>query len=99
MPVPHTSPQPYLLEAAGRLALHQGLNPERMEHVGTRILVIGGGVTGLTVGLIVGNLYHVVSMLILQTSWALLDAGYSVTLVSERWASTANRITSQIAGG
>ncbi|KAI0683001.1 FAD dependent oxidoreductase [Cytidiella melzeri] len=31
-------------------------------------------------------------------AWALLDAGYSVTVVSDRWASLENRITSQIAG-
>ena len=33
-----------------------------------------------------------------QTAWALLDAGYSVTVVSERWASLEDRLTSQIAG-
>ncbi|KAF8997685.1 hypothetical protein BDZ89DRAFT_1083515 [Hymenopellis radicata] len=30
--------------------------------------------------------------------WALLDAGYDVTIVAERWADPKNRITSQIAG-
>ena len=33
-----------------------------------------------------------------HNAWALLDAGYSVTVVSDRWASLQNRITSQIAG-
>ncbi|KAF8877527.1 hypothetical protein BD779DRAFT_1789543 [Infundibulicybe gibba] len=32
------------------------------------------------------------------TAWALLDAGYAVTVVSEKWASLEDRITSQIAG-
>ena len=34
----------------------------------------------------------------MQNAWALLDAGYSVTVVSERWASLEDRLTSQIAG-
>lgn len=33
-----------------------------------------------------------------QNAWALLDAGYSVTIISEKWASLEDRITSQIAG-
>ena len=47
-----------------------------------RILVIGGGVTGLI------------------TSWALLDKGYHVTILSKDWASYGReqRLTSQIAG-
>ncbi|KAJ5348197.1 uncharacterized protein N7506_001450 [Penicillium brevicompactum] len=47
-----------------------------------RILVIGGGVTGLI------------------TSWALLDKGYHVTILSKEWASYGReqRLTSQIAG-
>jgi glycine/D-amino acid oxidase-like deaminating enzyme len=47
-----------------------------------RILIIGGGVIGLT------------------TAWALLDRGYSVTIVSKEWASQTSkqRLTSQIAG-
>ncbi|KAL0572874.1 hypothetical protein V5O48_009086 [Marasmius crinis-equi] len=46
------------------------------------ILVIGGGVIGLT------------------TSWALLDHGYRVTIVSKEWASFTDkqRLASQIAG-
>ncbi|KAF9031555.1 FAD dependent oxidoreductase [Hymenopellis radicata] len=32
------------------------------------------------------------------TAWALLDAGYDVVIISERWADPENRITSQIAG-
>lgn len=47
-----------------------------------RVLVIGGGVTGLI------------------TSWALLDKGYHVTILSKEWASYGHeqRLTSQIAG-
>lgn len=36
--------------------------------------------------------------ILLQSAWALIDAGYKVTIVSERWASLESRITSQIAG-
>ncbi|KAF9021772.1 FAD dependent oxidoreductase [Hymenopellis radicata] len=32
------------------------------------------------------------------TAWALLDAGYKVTLVSDKWADPKDRIASQIAG-
>jgi hypothetical protein len=45
-----------------------------------RILIIGGGVTGLT------------------TACELLERGYKVTVVAERYANKENRITSQIAG-
>lgn len=34
----------------------------------------------------------------LTTAWALLDAGYLVTVVSEQWAPATPRITGQIAG-
>ncbi|KIY66452.1 nucleotide-binding domain-containing protein [Cylindrobasidium torrendii FP15055 ss-10] len=34
----------------------------------------------------------------LTSAWAMLDAGYHVTVVSERWADPKDRITSQIAG-
>ncbi|KIY64814.1 FAD dependent oxidoreductase [Cylindrobasidium torrendii FP15055 ss-10] len=47
---------------------------------GKRVLVVGGGVTGLT------------------CAWTLLDAGYEVTVISEKWANYEDRITSQIAG-
>jgi D-amino-acid oxidase len=62
-----------------------------------RILVVGGGVTGLTVSItqILQNLFVLISF---QTAWALLDAGYAVTVVSEKWANSVDRITSQIAG-
>ena len=33
-----------------------------------------------------------------QSAWALLDAGYDVTIIAERWTDPNNRITSQIAG-
>lgn len=38
--------------------------------------------------------YHVV--IYLSTAWVLLDAGYSVTIISERWAPATPPITSQI---
>lgn len=34
----------------------------------------------------------------LTTAWALLDAGYAVTVVSDQWAPATPRITGQIAG-
>ncbi|KAI9375882.1 hypothetical protein BJX61DRAFT_531232 [Aspergillus egyptiacus] len=59
--------------------------PERLQEASPsspRILVAGGGVTGLI------------------TSWALLDKGYHVTILSKEWASYGReqRLTSQIAG-
>jgi D-amino-acid oxidase len=45
-----------------------------------RVLVIGGGVTGLT------------------SAWTLLDAGFGVVVISDKWAPALPRITSQIAG-
>ncbi len=48
-----TSPKVYLSQEAGELVLRQGLNPNRMKYADTRVLIIGGGVTGLTV-----SLYH-----------------------------------------
>ncbi|KAJ3527798.1 hypothetical protein NM688_g8080 [Phlebia brevispora] len=74
------TPKIYLSKEAGELVLRQGANPMAGSRTDTRILIIGGGVTGLT------------------NAWALLDAGYSVTVVSDRWASMEQRITSQIAG-
>ena len=42
--------QIYLAKEAGELVLRQGANPNRLTNAATRILIIGGGVTGLTVG-------------------------------------------------
>ncbi|CAL1710998.1 unnamed protein product [Somion occarium] len=75
-----SSPNVYLTKVAGELSLQQGRNPNRFLNADKRVLVIGGGVTGMT------------------NAWALLDAGYSVTIISEKWASLDDRITSQIAG-
>ena len=97
MPVPYSSEQVYLSQEAEDLVIHHGYKSSRMEHSETKILVIGGGVTGLTVRHILIILLCKV-LILFQTSWALLDAGYSVTVVSDRWASEADRITSQIAG-
>ncbi|KAF8873830.1 nucleotide-binding domain-containing protein [Infundibulicybe gibba] len=70
--------QVYLTHEGTELILSYG--PKTHVAPSSRVLVVGGGVTGLT------------------TAWALLDAGYAVTVVSEKWASLEDRITSQIAG-
>ena len=44
-----TSPNVYLTKADGELHLAQGHNPNRFSRADKRILVIGGGVTGMTV--------------------------------------------------
>ncbi|KAF8647033.1 hypothetical protein AX16_006870 [Volvariella volvacea WC 439] len=77
-----TAPAPsvFLSHVNGELVLNYGTNPALSVPPSKRVLVIGGGVTGLT------------------TAWALLDAGYDVTVISEKWASLEDRITSQIAG-
>ncbi|KAI0075591.1 FAD dependent oxidoreductase [Panus rudis PR-1116 ss-1] len=75
-----SSPNVYLSKVANELVLKEGKNPNRFQNAHKRVLVIGGGVTGMT------------------NAWALLDAGYSVTIISEKWASLDDRITSQIAG-
>ena len=43
-----TTPQIYLAQEAGGLILHQGANPQ-LAQADTRVLIVGGGVTGLTV--------------------------------------------------
>ncbi|KAF8880844.1 nucleotide-binding domain-containing protein [Infundibulicybe gibba] len=73
-----SQPQVYLTREGTELILNYG--PKTPVAPSSRVLVVGGGVTGLT------------------TAWALLDAGYAVTVVSEKWASLEDRITSQIAG-
>ncbi|TCD61642.1 hypothetical protein EIP91_008130 [Steccherinum ochraceum] len=75
-----STPDVYLTKVDTELILNQGRNPRSHQQAGKRILVIGGGVTGMT------------------TAWALLDAGYSVTIMADKWASLDDRITSQIAG-
>ncbi|KAF9487870.1 nucleotide-binding domain-containing protein [Pleurotus eryngii] len=70
----------YLTRVGEELVLNEGVNLATKFPPVKRVLVVGGGVTGLT------------------TTWALLDAGYDVTVVSEKWASLSDRITSQIAG-
>jgi len=72
--------QPYLLQAEHDLVLEHRNLPAALDVPTRRVLVIGGGVTGLT------------------TTWALLDAGFEVVIVSESWAPALPRITSQIAG-
>ncbi|KAF8877515.1 FAD dependent oxidoreductase [Infundibulicybe gibba] len=75
---PLSQPQVYLTHEGTELILNYG--PKAHVALPSRVLVVGGGVTGLT------------------TAWALLDAGHAVTVVSEKWASLEDRITSQIAG-
>lgn len=41
----------HLAEDAGELILLQGDRPYPLKHADTRVLIIGGGVTGLTVSL------------------------------------------------
>ncbi|KAJ3548551.1 hypothetical protein NM688_g5281 [Phlebia brevispora] len=77
---PTVTPQIHLAEEAGVLVLREGPSPTPVKETESRVLIIGGGVIGLT------------------NAWALLDAGYAVTVVSDQWASLENRITSQIAG-
>ena len=43
------APAIYLAQEAGELVLRQGANPLRGARADTRVLIIGGGVTGLTV--------------------------------------------------
>lgn len=87
----------YLTKESGELVVREGTNPNKEKHHDKRVLVVGGGVTGLTVSNT--NSRPLIKPLItLQNAWALLDAGYSVTVVSDRWASLEDRITSQIAG-
>ncbi|KDQ55078.1 hypothetical protein JAAARDRAFT_208830 [Jaapia argillacea MUCL 33604] len=70
--------QVFLTKVGQELHLNHGLYVP--ESKGLRVLIVGGGVTGMT------------------TAWALLDAGYDVTIISSKWASLEDRITSQIAG-
>ncbi|GJE92674.1 FAD dependent oxidoreductase [Phanerochaete sordida] len=70
----------FLVLQDGELEIHEGPSPIPRTQRNSHIVIIGGGVTGLT------------------TAWALLDAGFTVTVVSDRWASAEDPITSQIAG-
>ena len=40
----------YVAKDSGELVLHEGVNPNQGKHADKRVLVVGGGVTGLTVG-------------------------------------------------
>lgn len=41
----------YLAKQNGELVLQQGENPNKFSHADERVLIVGGGVTGLTVGI------------------------------------------------
>lgn len=41
----------YLAKENGELVLHEGVNPNQSTHADERVLVVGGGVTGLTASL------------------------------------------------
>lgn len=42
----------YLAKQNGELVLNQGQNPNKFRHAHERVLIVGGGVTGLTVSII-----------------------------------------------
>ena len=44
-----STPKFYLTKDSGKLALCQGANPNHLKHADKRVLIVGGGVTGLTV--------------------------------------------------
>lgn len=69
----------YLSQANGELAFKYEERAS-LPTPTSRVLVVGGSVTGLT------------------TAWALLDAGYAVTVVSDQWAPSIPRVTGQVAG-
>jgi len=70
----------YLRQVGRNLALIQRDRPAIQPAPSRRVVVIGGGVTGLT------------------TAWALLDAGFGVVVISDKWAPALPRIVSQVAG-
>lgn len=45
----YSTPDVYLTKLGSELVLNQGSNPHRMQQANKRVLVIGGGVTGMTV--------------------------------------------------
>ena len=42
----------YLAKQGNELVLRQGENPNQLKHTDQRVLIIGGGVTGLTVSIL-----------------------------------------------
>lgn len=47
--IAYSTPKIYLSKQNGELVLCQGNNPNRLRHADQRVLIVGGGVTGLTV--------------------------------------------------
>jgi D-amino-acid oxidase len=89
---------PSLSHVNGTLTLNVAGTRPRYDLPRKRILVVGGGVTGLTVCRREHRTFAETDSTFIQTAWVLLDAGYDVTILSERWASPSDPITSQIAG-
>lgn len=50
--VPTPTPNVYLSREDGELVVRQGVNPRLNTNADKRILIVGGGVTGMTVGCI-----------------------------------------------
>ena len=91
-------PDFFLTRLGDELVLHRGQAAQPTPDVPKkRILVVGGGVTGFTVSYTRTESHSPYSQQF-QSAWALLDAGYDVTIIAERWTDPTNRITSQIAG-
>ena len=88
----------FLSRVSSELVLTQ--EPEYLCQSTGRILVIGGGVIGLTyVAFSPPPLRVLVTLkLFSRAAWALLDAGYEVTVISDQWAPATPRIVSQVAG-
>ena len=49
--VSSSTPAIYLAKQDGELVLQQGENPNQSKHADQRVLIVGGGVTGLTVSI------------------------------------------------
>ena len=47
--VPTPTPNVYLSKENGELVVRQGINPRLNQNADKRILIVGGGVTGMTV--------------------------------------------------
>lgn len=48
----------YLAKKNGELVVQQGENPNKLKHADERVLIVGGGVTGLTVSASCASILH-----------------------------------------